>query len=200
MSKPVVDKLGDADIRPALRSYLLSKHADEPETVVIEELGICCGQVRVDLAVVNGLLHGYEIKSERDSLRRLAIQVDLYGRVLDQATLVIGERHLPDAKEIVPRWWGILRIDSELRSPRFVTERRARRNPRRNPRSLVELLWLDDSIALLERYNAVRGVRGKPRHLVWDRICEHFDVDEIGEVVRGHLKTRGGRLGNLRSS
>jgi len=28
----------------------------------------------------NGLLHGYEIKSDRDSLRRLATQVDVYGK------------------------------------------------------------------------------------------------------------------------
>ena len=35
----------------------------------VEELGVCRGRVRVDVAVVNGTLHGYEIKSDRDSLR-----------------------------------------------------------------------------------------------------------------------------------
>jgi hypothetical protein len=54
MNKPDNNMLGDEDIRPALRSHLLAKHAPEAETVVLEELGICCGQVRVDLAVVNG--------------------------------------------------------------------------------------------------------------------------------------------------
>ncbi|HET7057847.1 MAG TPA: sce7726 family protein, partial [Nitrospiraceae bacterium] len=71
--------LGDSDIRRVLRSKLLLKHADELDTVIIEELGLCRGQVRVDLSVVNGLLHGYEIKSDRDSLRRLRSQAELYG-------------------------------------------------------------------------------------------------------------------------
>lgn len=63
--------LCDADIRSVLRSRLSFQHAAEADTVVIEELGLCRGQVRVDVSVVNGLLHGYEIKSDRDSLRRL---------------------------------------------------------------------------------------------------------------------------------
>ena len=193
MSKLENSKLGDAEIRPALRSHLQAKHSHDAETVVIEELGICCGQVRVDLAVVNGFLHGYEIKSDRDSLRRLSSQVDLYSRVLDQATFVTGERHLSEAMEIVPFWWGILRIEPTSRSPLFKTERRGRRNPCRDPRSLVKLLWLDDAIALLELYNVARGVRGKPRRLVWDRICESFDVDEIAAAVRGRLKARAQR-------
>src|SRR5262249_26817602 len=81
--------LFDSGIRPGLRSWLRLKHADESDTVLIEELGLCRGRVRVDVAVVNGLLHGYEIKSDRDSLRRLAGQVEVYGKVLDRATLVI---------------------------------------------------------------------------------------------------------------
>ena len=196
MNKPDNNMLSDEDIRPALRSHLLAKHSREVETVVLEELGICCGQVRVDLAVVNGMIHGYEIKSDRDSLRRLGTQVDLYSRVLDQATLVVGDRHLSEAMEFVPFWWGILRVEPASRSPRFKTVRRGTRNPQRDPRSLVELLWLDDAIALLEQYNAARGVRGKPRRIVWDRICEHFDVDEIAAVVRGHLKARAERTCN----
>ncbi len=182
--------LADADVRPALRVHLWTKHAREPDTVVIEEFGLCRGQVRVDLAVVNGLLHGYEIKSDRDSLRRLAGQADFYGRVFDRATLVAGRRHLAGALDIVPAWWGVLRIDPGPRGPRFTTLRRGRKNPRRDPRSLVELLGLDDAIALLARHDVARGVRGKPRRIVWDRVCEHLDFDEIADTVRAMLKAR----------
>src|SRR6266511_802692 len=68
----------DAAIRPALRERLLRRHATDADTVLIEELGLCRGKVRVDLALVNGSLHGFEIKSDRDSLRRLSAQVGLY--------------------------------------------------------------------------------------------------------------------------
>ncbi|MDA8118743.1 MAG: sce7726 family protein, partial [Gammaproteobacteria bacterium] len=74
------------------------------DTVVLDELGICRGEVRVDVAVVNGEIHGYEIKSDRDSLRRLASQVELYSKVLDQATLVAGERHFDAAAALLPEW------------------------------------------------------------------------------------------------
>jgi hypothetical protein len=85
-AEPMHVEVGPSDvaIRPALRSRLLVEHAHDPETVLIEELGLRRGLVRVDIAVVNGLLHGYEIKSDRDSLRRLAKQVDVYSAVLDR--------------------------------------------------------------------------------------------------------------------
>src|SRR5262245_26146770 len=61
-------QLGDAEIRHALRAYLRARYADKPGTAILDELAICRGQVRVDLAVVNGSVHGYEIKSDRDTL------------------------------------------------------------------------------------------------------------------------------------
>ncbi len=180
----------DAEIRSALRSSLLAKHAADTDTVIIDELGLCRGKVRVDVAVVNGMLHGYEIKSDRDSLRRLSSQVDFYGKVLDQATLVVGERHLAKALEIVPAWWGILRVQVCATSLRFRELRRGCKNPRRDSRSLVELLWLDNAVALLEKRGAARGIRSKPRRVVWDRVCEYFAEDEIAETVRDHLMAR----------
>lgn len=182
--------LSDADVRPALRAHLRASYLHDPSTVVVEELGLCRGQVRVDLAVVNGILHGYEIKSDRDSLRRLRGQVDFYGRVLDRATLVVGARHQYEVLDLIPEWWGVLLAQPERRGFGFKTVRRGQRNPARDARALVELLWLDDALALLEERDAARGVRGKPRRIVWDRVCEHFKVEEIAAAVRTHLKAR----------
>jgi len=182
--------LTDADIRPALRSHLTVKHAGDTDTVILEEIGVCRGQIRIDLAVVNGLIHGYEIKSDRDSLRRLADQVIFYGRVVDRATIVVGTRHICEVVDIVPAWWEILHVESAPPGPCFETVRSGADNPGRDSRSLVEWLWLDYAIGLLEGRDAARGVRGKPRRVVWDRICEHFTVDEIAEAVRTHLKGR----------
>ncbi len=184
------DRLADPDIRHALRIRLLAKHGQDGDTVFIEELGFCCGRVRIDLAAVNGRLHGYEIKSDRDSLRRLNAQAVAYGKVLDQATLVVGTRFLSEASRIVPAWWGVLHVRQTPRGLRFRSVRKPRRNPQRDPRILVELLWADQAVALLEQRNAARGVRGKPRRVVWDRVCEHFGIDEIAAAVRVRLKAR----------
>jgi len=182
--------LGDAEIRFVLRSRLSQKHANKSRTVFIEELGLCRGQVRVDLSVVNGLLHGYEIKSDRDSLRRLSNQVELYGKVFDRATLVVGERHLAEALDNVPAWWGILLAHRSAKKLQIKTVRSPRSNPKKDPRALVELLWLDDALALLEERDAARGYRGKARWIVWDRVCELCSLTEIAKAVRTQLKAR----------
>lgn len=182
--------LGDLDIRRALRFRLRDEHGHESDTVLIEELGLCRGHVRVDIAVVNGLLHGYEIKSDRDSLRRLGTQVDVYSKVLDHATLVVGDRFLAESLDVVPLWWGVLHAQPTSRGLQFRVVRGSQQNPQRDARALVELLWFDQAMALLEERIAARGVRGKPRRIVWDRVCEHFDVDEIAGAVRDRLKSR----------
>jgi hypothetical protein len=54
--------------------------------IIIDELGLCRGTVRVDIAVVNGVLKGYEIKGDQDTLRRLASQAATYNRIFDTMT------------------------------------------------------------------------------------------------------------------
>ena len=183
--------ISDDVVREALRPYLWREHQREPDTVIVEELGVCRGRVRIDIAVVNGLLHGYEIKSDRDSLRRLAAQITDYNRVFDMVTLVVGTRHLSQASRVVPPWWGVLTLIVDANGSQLDTVRPAQPNPQRDPRSLVELLWLGHAIALLEEHGTARGVRGKSRARVWDRICATLTVDEIGSAVRARLKERG---------
>ena len=182
--------IADAEIRPALRQHLLRSHGDEPDTVLVEELGLCRGQVRVDLAVVNGSLHGFEIKSDRDSLRRLAVQVDLYSQVLDRATLVVGDRFAPFAPSLVPAWWGIVRVSPRASGLQFTSLRRSKVNPQRNARVLAELLWSTQALELLEERGVAKGMRGKPRRVLWDRVCECLSVDEIAAAVRQRLKAK----------
>ena len=183
----------DDVIRTALRSRLLVEHATNSDSVFVDELGLCRGQVRVDVAVVNGLLHAYEIKSDCDNLRRLAKQVDIYGRVVDRATIVVGDRLLECASEAVPAWWGVIRVRTKPNGVQLTTVRRPGKNPSRNPRALAELLWSADAISLLEERGIVRGIRGKPRRMLWDRVCEEYSVDEIARAVRLRLKARATR-------
>ncbi len=183
-------RLGDPDVRPTLLSYLAETCAQSPDTFITEELGICRGQVRVDVAVVNGIIHGYEIKSDIDNLRRLAGQVALYSQVLDKATLVVGEAHLHEAIPLLPSWWGVILIRSGSGQPDFEPLREASLNQEQNPRSMVELLWREQALLLLEERKQARGYRDKPRRYIWDRLCEVMSPQEISESVRLQLKAR----------
>ena len=62
------------------------------------------------MAVLNGSIHGFEIKSEVDSLSRLASQAQLYGECLDYVTLVVAKKHIQPAMQCVPPWWGVMSI------------------------------------------------------------------------------------------
>src|SRR5690606_31017878 len=97
----------DSDVRAALMKNVISNHLANPSTLVVEEFGLDRGGCRVDVAVLNGLMHGYEIKSDADTLARLPSQVTSYSAVLDKATLVVGACHVERALELVPNWWGI---------------------------------------------------------------------------------------------
>ena len=183
--------LDDLTIRSALRSKLLADHAEEEDTALMEELGLCRGRVRVDLALVNGRLHGYEIKSDRDTLTRLETQAEIYMKVFDHLTIVVGSKHLSSIGTRLPECWGILQaIQGGDGRVRFRNVRRPKLNPQRDPRSLAELLWRDDAIRLLVEVADVRGVRSKPRRVVWDRLCDHFDLEEIAHAVNIQLKVR----------
>lgn len=101
----------DPQIRKLLRHQIASLD-DDPSSVVLEEVGICRCTVRADLVHVNGVLHGYEIKSDRDSITRLSEQVALYSQVFDFATLVVGERLLGKALRQLPSWWGAIVVSA----------------------------------------------------------------------------------------
>ena len=180
----------DAEVRLALRRYLQQEESASSNTLVIEELGLCQGQARIDLLTVSGVLHGYEIKSNRDRLTRLASQAATYSRVLDRVTLVVGRPHIEAALQRVPKWWGVLLVRGSVEAISLDPIRPAAKNPDQDPRALVELLWRDEALELLAHHNAAAGVRSKPRPAVWDRVCEVVDVTEIRSAVRHRLKTR----------
>src|SRR5262245_15015533 len=117
--------LRDTDIRPALRRFV--EPADESDTVVLEELGIGKHAVRVDMAVVNGSMHAYEIKSDFDTLRRLSVQAEHYGKCFELVTLVVGPRHLKLARALVPKWWGLVLASAHPGEIRFVVARKPKR-------------------------------------------------------------------------
>jgi hypothetical protein len=84
----------DIDVRTVLAAEVERRYKGDSETLIIHELSVCSGNARIDLAVVNGKLHGYEIKSDSDTLKRLPAQSEVYNAVFDQVTIVVGEHHL----------------------------------------------------------------------------------------------------------
>jgi hypothetical protein len=180
----------DSDIRGALRGRLREIHKHEEDTLIIDELGLCEGDARIDLAVVNGSLSGYEIKSELDTLQRLPHQADVYSRLLDQITVVSSCRHLEKAKSIVPDWWGLTEVFERDGTVEFNVFREPQNNPSVDVFSLVQLLWRDEALALLTELGLQKGVLSKSRHIIRKRLCEATTLSELSALVRRQLKAR----------
>lgn len=181
----------DIDVRKALHAKVLDEHHGDPNTLVLDELGLWYGLARVDIAVVNGRMHGFEIKSDCDTLDRLPEQALIYNRVLDRVTVVVGQAHSEAVRRIVPEWWG---IKVATRGPRgavhFAELRAPTNNPTVDPVAIAALLWREELLEILDEMGAARGVRGKSRDVLSRRLTELLPLDDLRATVRARLKKR----------
>jgi hypothetical protein len=177
----------DIDVRSLLKRHLSQVHSATP-TRILDELGLCEGDVRVDVAAINGELSGFEIKSPADTLARWPKQLRGYSKVVDRAWLVASEKALDAAK--APAWWGLIRVVETANQLAIRVLREADRNPAPEPLAIAQLLWHAEALAVLEKRGTARGVRSKRRKFAWERLVESLTLDELRAEVRGALKER----------
>lgn len=181
----------DSHVRGLLLEHLRRLHIDEPDTRIVDELDLCNGAARVDVAVFNGRLTGWEIKSPRDRLDRLPAQVIYYSKVCDEAWLVTDATHLEAALKVLPDWWGVLKIDVDENGPALVQHRAAEENPHVESESVVRLLWRDETIALLKENGAdTSGLRRANRAVLWAALVTLLDSNTLRAAVRDTIKAR----------
>lgn len=178
----------DALIRKALLTRLRKQYPSDKYRIV-PELGLWHGTARIDVAVVNGIMHGYEIKSDRDTLIRLENQIHAYGAVFDRVTLVVGRSHMVDAFKQAPVWWGIETVGMNAGGEIvFNTIREPEDNPHQDILSIARLLWRSEALGLLENVGKADGVRSKPRDAVYERLLSSVEPGVLKEHVRNVLQ------------
>lgn len=185
---------GDGAVRELLKHHLVNAHLGQA-TVVLDELGLCQGDVRVDVAAVNGELAGFEIKSPADSLARWPKQRRIYSKVVDRAWLVAPDKALNVAN--APDWWGLIRVVETKDRLGLRVVREAQLNPAPDPYSIACLLWRDEAIDALAEFGLDRGVRTKRRKLIWQRLADQLPLDDLRRAVRAALKVRPQRIAEL---
>jgi len=147
------------------------------------------GEHRADVVCVNGVLAGYEIKSDGDSLVRLPRQAQGYATVFEYMTVVIAPRHLVGVRRVVPKGCGIIVFDTSPTGLVFRQVRQPRRNGRLDRQTLCRLLWKDECIRALRAH----GVRVDRNALVVDiwPMLEALPTQVLCAHVRDALKARG---------
>jgi len=184
----------DADVRAEVRRMLAREYANDPEARIVEEMGVWSGSVRIDLAVINSELNGYELKSDRDTLERLPLQAELYSRVFDYLVLVVGKRHVKKASTLVPEWWGVTIAVEKEGGISLERERIPKRNPSPDPYLVAQLLWKEEALEVLECHDLAKGFYGKRIKEIHERLATELDFDVLAAEVRVFLKQRSAWL------
>ncbi|ARF67314.1 hypothetical protein B7C51_04930 [Paenibacillus larvae subsp. pulvifaciens] len=185
-------KTTDADIRASLHAALRREHAEKlAQPLILDELSLCQGDGRIDLVLIDYLLQGYEIKSERDTLERLPRQIEVYNKVLDRITIVTAPCHMGEVIKMVPEWWGITKAEKDENGRmNLIPYREALNNPDINAFSLAQLLWRDEAIEILKRRRLHKGLLSKPRNMLWSALSKRLNLQELRREVIHKLMIR----------
>lgn len=194
--KQAARKTKDENIRSVLKNTLIQELHNQSNNTdnkarLFSEFGVDHGSFRIDVITVSGDLHGYEIKSDADTLERLPEQVEAYSRVFNRVTLVVGVSHIFDALFIIPDWWGVkLAKGCADGSVALSDIRIAQDNPSQDMMSLARLLWKQEVLEILESMGASSGVKSKCRELVYKRFISVADDDVVQKTVIDKLFNR----------
>lgn len=90
--------LSEADIKAIAIARLIRLRRISPSSVIANEYRLGSSGVRADLAILSKSFIGIEVKSDRDTLRRLASQISAYEQYFDRTILVLAERHISNVK------------------------------------------------------------------------------------------------------
>jgi hypothetical protein len=175
----------DEDIRQALHQKRLAALRHHPNTIVVDELGLAHAKSRVDIAVINGCIHGYEIKSGLDTLVRFEGQFEVYRQTLQKLTFVLSPRHVDSVQKKAPDWCGLIEASQGSRKGvHFRVLRRPSKNPDVDPVMMAHLLWRSEAVRLLlELGHAEKDLRG-PRIELYRLISAKMKAADIIVSIR----------------
>lgn len=182
--------LRDRDIREPLHHWLEAKYAQKSETEILHELKMPRPSARIDVAVVNGSLCGYEIKSDVDNFARLDQQKAAFAAVFDKVSIVTTIRHLDRAERVVPKWWGIVVATVTRDGIRFRAKRTARLNHLADLRPLLYMLTRSELVRILNASNFHARLSRRGLADLIDFIVDNVSAKEIRSRVRDILRER----------
>jgi len=182
----------DIDIRKRIKESILKKYYADDQSRVVDELNVSLGAARVDIAVINGSMHAYEIKSEVDTLYRLPKQIVEYSKTFDYITVVSGNSHIDDLVSTLPSFCGIMLATKGRGENQVVlkTIRRATRNTSIQKYSIAQLLWKNEVIDILTQLGENRPLLNKNKAYLWKLLADSLDVNPLSHQVRTKLKVR----------
>ena len=181
----------DSIIRSAFHQSILKSEHESSDVIIVDELGLKNGQIRADIAVLNGKLVGYEIKTNNDTLIRLPNQIKAYNEVFEKVYIITGDRHFEKVLLNVPEWWGIYLItETEDGAYNFKCSRKAKKNRERDTFGLAQLLWKDEVIDLLTSSLNYKVKSKSTKDDLYEIISNEYSPTKLSSMVLKYLKSR----------
>jgi hypothetical protein len=113
-----------------------------------------------------------------------------FSSVFDFVTLVMAERHVRQAVEMVPAWWGIRSVRFNSGEPVFCNLKSATTNPSPDPMSIAALLWRGEALAFLDDLESATGMHCKSRSQICLKLVENACLGDLRQRVRLCLRDR----------
>lgn len=131
------------------------------------------------------------IKSAKDNLDRLALQIDIYRQTLQKLTLIAAPKHIEGIVARAPEWCSVISAEQGRRGGiSFQVFRKAATNPEIDPVMMAHLLWRDEVIKLLDRAGYAPKDLRRPRKQLYEMLCEAMTLPEITASIRSFMVQR----------
>ncbi|MFM0619424.1 sce7726 family protein [Paraburkholderia nemoris] len=164
------------------QNVLLGRHSLQTASMLTE---FRAGSCKADVAILNGTSTVYEIKSERDSLARLANQIANYRKVFAKIYVIAGEAHVQEVIDSTPSDVGVMSL---VRWDRICTVREAAdRSDSVCPVTIFESLRSAEARAILRELEV--SVPDVPNTMLHGVMRECFARLDPAEVHRRMVKT-----------
>ncbi|MBB3607618.1 sce7726 family protein [Rhizobium sp. BK602] len=138
-------------------NHIVRKYHFLHDTILIHEFSNGKCGARADIALrSNNLLYAFEVKSAKDSLRRLDKQIEIYKSYFDHVVIVADEIHINNAAEICKmNEVTLLRYQKR----RITTEIKGR--TKRIPNSFIERYMISERENIKNNGNSARIILNK---------------------------------------
>ncbi len=186
------NRLLDRDIRQKLHSTTLKSFYADGQSKIVDEFTVGEENTRIDIAVINGRLHGYEIKSDADNLDRLPTQITAYNKVFDYLYLVVSDKYVNKVFELIPSWWGVIHITNKNKKGNIKLSviKDAECNNFISVESIANLLWCTEAKKILKSHGYSKPFHRMTKKDIISDLISFFPLEDLQHEVRKALKIR----------
>lgn len=184
----MVHMLNEAEIKAALIDKLIERGMLQ-DAVLINEMVVANWSRRADIAVVNGRLYAFEVKSDLDTLQRLDGQISAYLDRFDKVTVVTTRKFSSLIFERMPPEVEIWEASSDGGEVSLRVARRGKTKEITCKRTLCGFLLKSEIISFLRQRNDQLALQDMSReNLIL--LVKPYPLKELRSYVLACLKAR----------